>query len=130
MAARRTCRFELGPSGAERVFVPATCINAGLAIPGDTDRFGGVRRTSASLRAFFDLAQNEDAMVVQAGAWAITDGYSKAQVQAHLRSRRVSTVYGIPVPGVQGSDQGPAISDAQIARAKAILDQLGVRNRL
>jgi hypothetical protein len=130
MAARRSCRFELGPSTTERVFVPATCINAKLAIPSNTDRFSGVRRPSASLQKFFEAAQNEDAMVIQAGAWAITDGYTKAQVQAHLRSRHVSTVYGIPIPGMQGSDRGPAISDADIARARAILNQLGIRSRL
>jgi hypothetical protein len=74
-----------------------------------------------------EAAEGEDAMVVQAGVWALTDGYSRQQIQRTLRTHRVR--YG-GLTAMGGTDEGPAISNAQIDRAKAILGRLGVRNNL
>jgi hypothetical protein len=74
-----------------------------------------------------EAAEGEDAMVIQAGVWALTDGYSRAQIQRTLRTRRVR--YGITV-GLGAADEGPAISNAQIDKAKSILARLGIRNSL
>ena len=75
-----------------------------------------------------EVAEGEHAMVIQAGVWALTDGYSRQRIQATLRTRRVSTRGGIPVG--EGIDEGPSISNAQIDRAKAILDRLKISHNL
>jgi len=65
-----------------------------------------------------EAAEGEDAMVIQAGVWALTDGYSRQRIQVTLRTRRVSTRYGVPLSGLSGTDEGPAISNIQIDKAK------------
>ena len=107
--------------------MPASCINASLPIPKESDRFRGVSRVSENVRRFMEAAEGEEAMVVQAGVWALTDGYSRSRIQQTLRTRRVR--YGANA-GSSGSDEGPAISIAQIDKAKAILTRLGIRNNL
>jgi len=76
-----------------------------------------------------EAAEGEDAMVIQAGVWALTDGYSRQRIQQTLRTRRVSTRYG-GIPMGAGTDEGPAISNVQIDRAKAILDRLKISHSL
>lgn len=125
MVTRRKYEFELSPLGTQRIRVPASCINASLPIPNEKDRFSGVARVSRNLQRFMEAAEGEDAMVIQAGVWALTDGYSRQTIQATLRTRRVSNRYD--VFRALGSDEGPAISNIQIDRAKAILDSLGIR---
>lgn len=47
MVTRRKYEFELWPLGTERINVPATCINASLPIPKESDRFkGGIPRSN------------------------------------------------------------------------------------
>lgn len=130
MVTRRKYQFELRPLATEHIGVPASCINATLPIPNEKDQFSGVARVSDSVRRFMEAAEGEDAMVIQAGVWALTDGYSRQTIQRTLRTRRVSTRYGIPLPGSAGLDEGPAISNSQIDRAKAILDRLGIRHNI
>ena len=126
MVTRKKYRFELDPMGSRTIHVPAACINANLPIPQDKDGFKGVSQVPDKLSKFLEAAQDEDPMVVQAGVWAITDGYTARQIQQHLRIRR-SDRYGSA-----GSmhDAGAAISDSQISRAKAILDKLGIKTGL
>jgi hypothetical protein len=128
MVTRQKYQFVLRPLGTERIHVPATCINASLPIPGEKDRFDGVSRVPDNVRRFMEAAEGEGAMVIQAGVWALTDGYSRAQIQRGLRTRRVSARYGDPFGG--SVDEGPAISNAQIDRAKAILDSLKIKHSL
>src|SRR6185437_4671139 len=108
MVTRRKYQFELRPLSTERIRVPASCINASLPIPNEKDKFNGVSRVSDKVRRFMEAAEREDAMVIQAGVWALTDGYSRERIQRTLRTRRISTLRGIPVAG--GIDEGPAIS--------------------
>lgn len=118
MVTRRPCRFTLEPGGRHRVSIEATCLNAGRPIPGTADRFDGVRPAQAAVKRFVDAAQDADPMVVQAGVWALTDGYSASDVQRRLEQsdrwgRRVS-----------------AVSTAQIEQARRILERLALPNRL
>ena len=130
MVTRRKYQFELGPLGKERIRIPASCINATRPIPSERDRFSGVARVSPDLQRFLEAVEGEDAMVAQAGIWALTDGYSRQKIQVSLRSRRVTSRYGVPIPGNLATDEGPAISNIQIDRAKAILSRLDIRNNL
>jgi hypothetical protein len=124
MVTRREYRLDLGPMTTKHISVPATCINANLPIPDKNAGFRGVARVSNDLRRFLEAAEGEDPMTVQTGAWAITDGYSGPQVQEHLRIHRS---HGF---GDAGHDAGSAVSDANITRARQLLAQLGIRNRL
>lgn len=130
MVTRRKYEFELDPLDTENIRVPASCINASLPIPSEKDRFSGVSRVPNNVRRFMEAAEGEDAMVIQAGVWALTDGFSRQRIQRTLRTRRVSTRYGMHIPGMLNTDEGPAISDAQIDRAKVILDNLKIRHNL
>jgi hypothetical protein len=130
MITRKKYEFELRPLATERIHVPASCINAALPIPKESDRFSGVSRVPDKVRRFMEAAEGEDAMVIQAGVWALTDGFSRARIQQTLRTRRVSTRYGVPLTGSLGTDEGPAISSVQIDRAKTILDRLNIPNNL
>jgi len=118
MVARSEHRFTLRARSTEKIYVPASCINAALPIPGAQDQFHGVAKVSNDLVRFLEKARGEDDMVVQAGVWALTDGYSKYDIQTKLVARSSS-----------GSSR-PAVSDQQVARAKRILDELGIGNRL
>jgi hypothetical protein len=128
MVTRRECRVDLAALGRKTIFVPPTCINATLPIPGQSDRFSGVARVPEKVQRFLEAAQGEDAMVIQAGVWALTDGFTRSRIQSALRTRRVSTRHGVPVDG--GYDSGAAISDFQIDKAKKILDDLHIRTNL
>lgn len=138
MVTRREYRFELDPLETEYIRVPASCINANLPIPKDSDGFHGVSRVSTKLTRFLQAAEGEDAMTVQAGVWAITDGYSGSQVQQHLRKRSsrgfggLSGLSGLNIPGMDQfmSDEGSAVSDFNIRRAREILEQLKIRTNL
>ncbi len=130
MVTRRKYQFDLRPLGTECIRVPASCINASLPIPNERDKFSGVSRVPDKVKRFLEAAEGEDAMVIQAGVWTLTDGYSRQRIQSTLRKRRVSTRYGIPLDGIAGSDEGPAISIAEIERAKAILDRLRISHNL
>jgi hypothetical protein len=125
MVTRRRYEFVLRPTGSECIRIPATCINASLPIPGSEDRFGGAARAPKDVCRFLEAAEGEDAMVVQAGVWALTDSYSRAQIQGTLRVRR--HYGGLSSPGM---DEGPAVSSRHLDRAKEILDSLDIRHRL
>jgi len=118
MVTRSEHRVTLRPKTVEQIYVPASCINAGLPIPSEQDRFHGVAKVSTNLVRFLEKARYEDAMVVQAGVWALTDNYSKYDIQTKLVARMSS------------GRSCPAVTDAQVARAKQILDGLGIPNRL
>jgi hypothetical protein len=124
MVARTRYRFELDPRETREIRIPSACMNAELPIPVGKDRFSGVARASPPLRAFLDAAQDDDPMTVQAGVWAITDGYTAELIKKKLRA---TASFG---PGSPAVDQGSAISDEHITRARAILDRLGIRTRI
>jgi hypothetical protein len=118
MVTRTTHRFRLQPCAVVRIQVPASCINARCPIPGEHDRFRGVAKAKKDLVRFLEKAEREDPMVVQAGVWAITDDYTKADVQRKLFVR-------------DGHGRTwAAVSDQQVARAKWILDRLRISNYL
>jgi len=101
------------------VFItPASCINASRPIPGEKDLFLGVARVSDDLVRFLNMTKFADPMTVQAGVWAITDGYRQADVQARLVSRN------------SHGETHPAISDNQVAEARRLLDALGISHKL
>jgi hypothetical protein len=118
MVTRTTHRFWLNPCFTVRIRVPASCINANCPIPGQHDRFRGVAKVKKDLIRFLEKAEREDPMVVQAGVWAITDDYDKADVQRKLVVR---DAYG---------RTWTAVDDHQVARAKWILDRLKIRHYL
>ena len=132
MVTRRKYEFVLSPMEKRNITVPASCINASLPIPGDEDRFSGVAQVSDTLRRFMEAAEPEDAMVIQAGVWAITDGYSREQMKSTLRVRRSDSRSGGMFGGLGSNshDAGSAISDYHMDRAKKILTELKISNTL
>lgn len=118
MVTRREYTVTLYPCETENVAIDATCINAGRPIPGEQDRFYGVRRVSDDLARFLDAAQGTDPMTIQAGVWALSDNYSGADVQDHLVIRD------------QHGNTRRAVSDEHIEQARRILNDLGVHHRL
>jgi hypothetical protein len=118
MVTRTEHRFRLYENATETVYVPASCINAESPIPGEHDRFHGVAKVSDNLTRFLERAGREDPMVIQAGVWALTDNYSQYEVQHKLMARS------------SRGDTRPAVSDEQVARARRILNELGIPNRL
>lgn len=125
MVARSVHRLELpARTAGDREYVAVSCvvavscINADKPIPGQQDQFFGVARVPDRLARFLEIACNEEAEVVQAGVWAITDGYSKYDVQTRL------------VSSLGGGIRRPAVSHEQVARAKWLLRNLGIENRL
>lgn len=118
MVTRREYRFTLFPTATQNVAIDAACINAGRPIPTKKDRFHGVRRVSPDLVRFLDAAVGKDPMVIQAGVWALTDGYSGDDVKDHL------------VLVDQQGNRRRAVSDQNIEEARAILAGLGIRNPL
>jgi hypothetical protein len=118
MVTREPYHFSLGPQERRTVSINATCINAGRPVPSETDRFDGVARVPDDVGRFLKAAQGAGPMVVQAGVWALTDGYTGSQIRAHLvRQDRVG-------------NRVSAVSEQDIARARRILDGLGIQHRL
>jgi hypothetical protein len=118
MVTRTRHSFRLTRSATVHIEVPASCINAECPVPDKNDRFRGVAKVSKDLIRFLGAAEDEHPMVIQAGVWAITDRYTKADVQRKLFVRD------------QSGRTWAAISDEQVATAKYILDELGIRNYL
>lgn len=111
--------FTIYPLDTKRFSVEAACINANLPIPGEKDMFYGVRKVSDSLVRFLETSQHEDSMTVQAGVWAITDGFSAYELQHHLY-----------FTDRYGNSRRRAISDENIEQAKKILQQLNIHTNL
>ncbi len=118
MVTRTEYTFTLWPCRTQHLGIQASCINASRPIPGQSDRFYGVARVSDDLARFLEATQDTDPMVIQAGVWAITDGYSARDVQTRLVARD------------QHGNNRQAVSDAQIAEARRILDRLGISHKL
>ena len=118
MVARARHAFQLAAHSTVTFEIAATCINAHNPIPTERDRFDGVARVSDEMVRFLERTIGENEMVVQAGVWAISDGLSKWDVQKRLSATNA-----------QGTRQ-PAISDGDVSRARSILMELGIRNRL
>jgi len=130
MATRREYDFQLSPMGNERINVPAACINASLPVPKESDRFAGVSRVPDTVRRFMEAAEGEEAMVIQAGVWTLTDGFSRARIQSSLRRVPKTSSGPITTLSSRGLDSVPAISNQQIDRAKSILDSLHIKHHL
>lgn len=118
MVTREQYSFTLYPTSTEQVAIDAACINANLPIPGERDRFYGVRRVSDELARFLEASKRADPMTVQAGVWALTDNYSGDTVKAHLY--------------VQDRDgnRRQVVTDRNLEEARQILNELGIRNPL
>lgn len=118
MVTRREYRFTLFPTATQNVAIEASCINAGRPIPTKKDRFAGVRSVSPDVVRFLEAAQGKDPMVIQAGVWSLTDGYSGEDVKNHL-----------VLVDPQGNRRR-AVSDHHIEEARAIFAALGMRSPL
>lgn len=118
MVTTRKYAFMLSACGSHRLSVQAACINADRPIPGKNDRFKGVARVPDAVARFLEAGAGEDSMVIQAGVWTLTDGYTRDQVIHHLISRDRN-----------GNTWHP-VTQAHCDRAKAILDALGIPHRL
>lgn len=118
MVTRREYTVTLYPCATQNVSIDATCINAGLPIPGEKDRFYGVRRVSDDLARFLDAAQGVDPITIQAGVWALSDNYSADDILNHLVIRD------------QHGNTRRAVSDDNIEQARRILNTLGIQHRL
>jgi hypothetical protein len=118
MVARKEQVTTLLPLSSQQVFIDASCINASRPIPGDTDVFSGVERISGDLARFLLAAGDAGPMVVQAGVWALTDGYTGYSVKTRLVARD------------QNGNTRPAVTDSEIVEARRILKSLGIRNNL
>jgi len=142
MAARKEYDLELGPKETKHLAVAATCINADRPIPGSNDKFRGVARISDNAVQFLQAAEREDAMTVQAGVWAITDNYTRHQVRHRLRTKQTLSLlarlqsepfgpnaarFGM---GITLAEHCGVISEDDIDKAEAILDNLGITHRL
>ena len=119
MVTRRQASVRLEPTSTNKIWIDATCINAGRPIPSTNDRFRGVRRVSKNLSRFLNASVSADPMTVQAGVWAVTDNYTSSDVKTRLvaRDRR-------------GIVTGAAVTDRNIEEARHLLKELGIRNRL
>ncbi len=118
MATRTPYRFTLRPLCEATLTLDAVCINAAKPIPGAKNRFNGVRKVSEDLVRFLNASRTADPMTIQAGVWAITDNYSSQDVQARL---------------VETDNHGriwQAVSVENVAEARRLLDELGIRHRL
>jgi hypothetical protein len=113
MVTYKAQRVRLDGRATARISIPAACINASRPIPGRHDKFKGVATVSKELTRFLQRASTEEPMVIQAGVWAVTDRYTKRDIQQRL---------------ISGA--APAISDHQIMRAKSILEELNLPTRL
>ena len=118
MVTREYYSVTLHPTSTQRVTIDAACINANLPIPGEQDRFYGVRRVSDDLARFLEASKRADPMTVQAGVWALTDNYSGSDVKNHLI---LTDQYG---------NRRQAVSDRNIEEARRILKELGIRSNL
>jgi hypothetical protein len=118
MAVRKEIVFTIASGEARFLKVPAVCINGGLPVPGRDDRFRGVSRVSSHVERFLRETPHHPEMVVQAGVWALTDGYDRQQIKDRLVTRSSS---GRVVTG---------ISDSDIDGAKAVLGRLGLQTSL
>jgi hypothetical protein len=118
MVTTQKYSFSLSSCGQHRMDVRAACINANRPIPGKNDRFRGVARVPDAVARFLEASAGEDPMVVQAGVWTLTDGYSRDQVIRHLISRDHN-----------GNTWHP-VTQAHCDKAKAILNSLGIAHRL
>lgn len=110
--------FALSPCETHALWLDAACINADRPIPGKNDRFRGVAQVAEPVRRFLQASRGEDPMVIQAGVWTLTDGYSREAIISHLVSR-----------DSKGNTWHP-ITVAHCERARAILDELGIAHRL
>jgi len=118
MATTTHQQIVLPPCSTRQVAMKAVCINADLPIPDTNARFSGVRAVSDELARFLEAAQRADPMTIQAGVWALTNHYSRSDVQEHLHIRD------------QLGNTRQAISDTHVMEAKRILDGLGIKHRL
>lgn len=118
MATTTKYSFTLLPYSTEKISINAACINANLPIPGDQDRFDGVKKVPEKVSCFLKEARNSKPMVIQAGIWAITDNYSGDEIKFRLVSRD------------QYGESHQAVSDLEIIEARRILESLNIPNRL
>lgn len=134
MVARKEYEFELSRRATQHISVEASCMNAHLRVPNSGDKFAGVARASEELNRFLNAAVREDALTIQAGVWAVTDGYDREMLLHRLRSRTVRQEIDRgpwqPPPSGAPAHGLPPITDEQIDRAAVLLSRLGIRHAL
>ena len=118
MVTRKEYTFIIAAKSANEISIDAACINAVRPIPNKNDKFKGVARVSSDLARFLEASQGTGAMIVQAGVWALTDGYTAREIQTHLVSRD------------QYGNTTAAVSMDDIVKAREILNSLGIKHRL
>lgn len=118
MVTREEYSLTLGPNDLHSVSINAACINADRPVPGEKDRFDGVKKVSSELTRFLMASRGCNTMTVQAGVWAITDNYSGSEVINRLFAQ---DLFG---------NRRQAVSEADVAEARKILKELGIENRL
>jgi len=87
MVSRKTYIFVVEPNAMRKIAVAAACINAGLPILKENDRFSGVRIVPRDLARFLEAAEEAQPMVVQCGVWALTDNMSGFDVTTRCSHR-------------------------------------------
>ena len=116
MVIYRPYRFTLQKKEIKNFTLQAACLNPERNTPTDLELFSGVAKTTDQVIAFLARAVDQDRLTIQAGIWAIISSYTAADIQARARSNT--------------DPPTPAISSAHIKRAKLILDEMQIPNRL
>ena len=134
MLTRRKYECNLDSGATQQITIAASCMDADLRIPASGDRFSAVARAPEELCRFLEAAldADEDAMTIQAGVWAVSNHYSRERIQIRLRKRDSAEPTRRRSPSLTDTkqDDGPAITDEQIDRAKALLDKLDIPHPL
>jgi len=118
MVTRKQYTFSISPYDTSHINVPASCINAELPIPGKDSKFKGVARVNDDLCKFLEATDGYDPMTIQAGVWAITNGYNRYMA---LNKLSAEDQYG---------NRTKPITESNVDTAKEILDKLNIKNNL
>ena len=118
MATRREYVLDIEPGATRFVQVDVCCIDGERPVPGTADAFRGARRTKEALTRFLEASDGHPPMTVQAGVWALSDGYGREQIKRRL----------ITLSGAGRASRG--ISDADVDGAARILDRLDIPSPL
>jgi hypothetical protein len=106
------------PRASKDVTLRVACMHAKRSVPRARDGFGKVAVAPEEILRFLAASRELPPMAVQAGVWALSDRYSRVDVQRRL-------LRADPAGGVS-----PAISDDDLDRAGLVLDSLCIHHAL